>query len=64
MPLIKNMKIKEVADKCFRHQRGFYKLPESYILAEVLYFNNTSMKKYALGPCQVIKATDGDTGSF
>lgn len=43
MPLIKNIQIKEVADKCFRHQRWFYKLPESYILAEVLHFNYTFM---------------------
>lgn len=28
MPLIKNLQIKEVADKCFKHQRGFYKLPD------------------------------------
>lgn len=28
MSLIKNMQIIEVADKCFKHQKGFYKLPD------------------------------------
>ena len=59
-------KLKKLQISVSNTREGFINslISYSYILAEGLHFNNSSMQKYALGPLQVIKAVDGDTGSF